>query len=1013
MKGLFGGHLVNVSKSVSFTENFLTENGICHVDGVFGERSVSRTEVPTLFKRLQAELQKCTKSRLTMKASVQRLSIKFVCSCSIRARFHQPRTELNAGGEKINAKGRGGNTRRAYDCPFHITFQAVPDMDDKRPWTTPPQAAGPNIRRNWQAYHQGLVCVCKMKFHTDEDREEHWKGSCKSRHTFWRRHWSTKYAVKCVEVLNLHRGHQWQCTRKPVEIPQAVWQDVEKIVGPTPGPQTCRSARAYLAKENPSLALDSKQFWNALQAAKAVGKGLTQNSPESTRTKILAMLVGSLCINTDLGFIISGMNGDGRRFSLLKFFESSHVYFFPTDDLESIVRDKDTPASFADHQDAALGMAVPCVANLLRMMNPHDNDTLIRFRKEGHLYWIKGCCDGTVSTTQLLRSYRKYTSPRDMAQGKLTACSSHRDTSLCDYCECSSHADVLAVFNTKRRDGLEFHQAMARVLNGLSAGTRKFTAEISAVQRLIKDKGWRAHRTEWPMFVLDQKVAGTLDAVFKTNDGHTVVVDWKLTNAALDVGQGKMLGSLKHLTDSRMMLYSLQLNVYRQMLLEWNEGPTVDMYIVAVRGGGDVECIKVDELDKEIGTIMQERAKSLAEYVEVRKQIRSHLQTRQRMQMLPPAKLRHFADEFSSRSTGGRTTTSSPCAQRSDVATRVIASKQQSNVKSGCSRKEPLRVLLAGRIRSKKLLMALLAASRMKIVDQRGKIDVMVSGQKSQCRPVQEPDHMWSEDQMLRYAMRGQSAAISAELLAARRNEIQNICMELDIKIGAQSHVFRVAEKVDDSSKVPVVDIERLSKLQKIPLPQVQRRYAAPATKPKTTRATPRRATKTKRAHPRPRKPGQFAQPPIWVAAATSDFQDFSQDYKAAKSFGEANINKQRAKAASHCVEDMLLKATGSDTTLRLTTAALMVRGVSSTDCGRLLSQIMCVCRRTMNNVRSYDGSGTFSSAMLQPALTGRGYCWPSLLPLMGTGPRSRPCGCCGKERQKMLFLFVTGPCKF
>lgn len=67
--------------------------------------------------------------------------------------------------------------------------------------------------------------------------------------------------------------------------------------------------------------------------------------------------------------------------------------------------------------------------------------------------------------------------------------------------------------------------------------------------------------------VHNDKVAGTIDAVFGTPDG-IVLVDWKRCKSLDFSGHGQGLGYMKHAEDCNYNKYSLQLSLYRQLIKE-------------------------------------------------------------------------------------------------------------------------------------------------------------------------------------------------------------------------------------------------------------------------------------------------------------------------------------------------------------------------------------------------------------------------------------------------------------
>jgi ATP-dependent exoDNAse (exonuclease V) beta subunit len=73
---------------------------------------------------------------------------------------------------------------------------------------------------------------------------------------------------------------------------------------------------------------------------------------------------------------------------------------------------------------------------------------------------------------------------------------------------------------------------------------------------------WECLATEYK--VHNDKVAGTIDAIFYTPEG-IVLVDWKRTKAIDYSGYGMGRDRMKHVADCNFSKYSLQLSLYRQL----------------------------------------------------------------------------------------------------------------------------------------------------------------------------------------------------------------------------------------------------------------------------------------------------------------------------------------------------------------------------------------------------------------------------------------------------------------
>lgn len=102
------------------------------------------------------------------------------------------------------------------------------------------------------------------------------------------------------------------------------------------------------------------------------------------------------------------------------------------------------------------------------------------------------------------------------------------------------------------------------------------TPEWNMFMDFIEDHpDWTLMGTE--VRVHNNKVAGTIDAVFKTPEG-VVLIDWKRCKSLDFSGYGQGLGHMKHVEDCNFNKYSLQLSLYKQLIKE----DVVACYIVVM-----------------------------------------------------------------------------------------------------------------------------------------------------------------------------------------------------------------------------------------------------------------------------------------------------------------------------------------------------------------------------------------------------------------------------------------------
>ena len=114
------------------------------------------------------------------------------------------------------------------------------------------------------------------------------------------------------------------------------------------------------------------------------------------------------------------------------------------------------------------------------------------------------------------------------------------------------------------------------------------------------------YRTEWLIFDEENKITGSIDMVFK--DGDVLdIYDWKRSKSIDKVKNNNFLQSysLNHLPDSNYWHYSLQLNIYKN-ILERKYGMKVrDLYLVQLHPDfNNYIKIKCPNLQKEVQDLL-------------------------------------------------------------------------------------------------------------------------------------------------------------------------------------------------------------------------------------------------------------------------------------------------------------------------------------------------------------------------------------------------------------------------
>ena len=221
--------------------------------------------------------------------------------------------------------------------------------------------------------------------------------------------------------------------------------------------------------------------------------------------------------------------------------------------------------------------------NLLSIINKHSLDDRVKFRDEGHVYWIDGSSKDLISSTTFIHSFFDDFNSDQIIKNILKSDKYKNDPSykyygmsyleiknqwlengrLASEAGTAMHADIENFYNDLEveNDSLEFKQFL------------NFYQDHSDLE---------IYRTEWMIFSDLLKITGSVDAVFKNSDGTITIGDWKRSKEISMSSFGNKKGKFpfEHLADCNYYHYSLQLNLYRIILETFYGQKVKDMFLV-------------------------------------------------------------------------------------------------------------------------------------------------------------------------------------------------------------------------------------------------------------------------------------------------------------------------------------------------------------------------------------------------------------------------------------------------
>ncbi|MBG6110979.1 hypothetical protein IWX84_001861 [Flavobacterium sp. CG_9.10] len=208
---------------------------------------------------------------------------------------------------------------------------------------------------------------------------------------------------------------------------------------------------------------------------------------------------------------------------------------------------------------------VPLIGN-----KPHNRDKRIVFDAINHRYYVDGNAD-TISVSQLVdKFFPEFDSVA--AASKLNP--SHELHGL----------PIETIIKKWKDKGIEAAELGTKLHLQIENYYKNFPVDNNSIEYeyFLKFKEKYStmipHRTEWRIFDEDYLIAGTIDMIYKKDDGSYYMFDWKRSEKVVNKdGSVKTsdpsqyftryaCGNLNHLTDDSYYKYALQQNIYCYIL---------------------------------------------------------------------------------------------------------------------------------------------------------------------------------------------------------------------------------------------------------------------------------------------------------------------------------------------------------------------------------------------------------------------------------------------------------------
>lgn len=247
----------------------------------------------------------------------------------------------------------------------------------------------------------------------------------------------------------------------------------------------------------------------------------------------------------------------------------------------------------------------------LAVENPHPRDEFISFDEGPHVYTVHGDSTFTSVTTFIHSHFSHFDADAviDNMMYKITNDPSYKYYGL-------TREQIKAQWTKNGQEasgsGTNMHNDIEKYYNDVPVENN--SVEFGYFKRFIQDfPELKPYRTEWTVYFEELKLSGSIDMIFENPDGTLQIYDWKRSKGIEYESYGNKCAKTKcisHLPDSNFWHYSLQLNIYRQILEEKYGKTITGLYLICIHPDNynkSYQRIEVQDLRTEVASLFEER----------------------------------------------------------------------------------------------------------------------------------------------------------------------------------------------------------------------------------------------------------------------------------------------------------------------------------------------------------------------------------------------------------------------
>lgn len=247
----------------------------------------------------------------------------------------------------------------------------------------------------------------------------------------------------------------------------------------------------------------------------------------------------------------------------------------------------------------------------LKEKNKHSLDTRIVFDEEPHIYYIDGSCKDIISVTTLIHKYFPHFNSSKVIDNMMKS----KKWNQSKYFGMNKK-EIQDLWKNKGKEASEkgtiLHRDIEYYFNSVNIknDSPEFIQFLNFKKEIVEKEKIIPYRTEWEVFDLEHKLAGSIDMIFKHHDNNGLYIyDWKRSKKIVKTNNFECgFPPLDHFPNCNFWHYSLQLNIYK-MILEKNYNKKIlGMFLVCFHPERNkYQRLEVPDLKEEVTQIFELR----------------------------------------------------------------------------------------------------------------------------------------------------------------------------------------------------------------------------------------------------------------------------------------------------------------------------------------------------------------------------------------------------------------------